>query len=271
MHDRLRGPIIDIHAHVFPDKIAEKAVQSIGGYYGLTMRGPGTVEGLLASGHSHGVVNYVINSTATRPDQVRAINEFISETCNRDDRLIGFGTLHPDLEELAAEFERFPSLGLRGVKLHPDFQHFDIDDPAMLPIYALAEGRLPVLIHMGDVNSDASSPVRLARILDRFPDLIVIAAHLGGYQMWDESLRLLAGRNLYFDTSSSLEFLAPQAATEIIRKHGVSKILFGTDYPMWMHEDELLRFDRLELTEEERERILWKNAAALLGIDVQSA
>lgn len=271
MNQRPKGPIIDIHAHVFPGKIAEKAVQSIGDYYSLPMRGPGTVEGLLESGQAHGVVKYVINSTATRPDQVQAINAFIAQTCARDKRLIGFGTLHPGQQDLRETLECFPTLGLAGLKLHPDFQDFAIDDPCMVPIYALAEGRLPVLIHMGDENHDRSSPARLARVLDRFPKLIVIAAHLGGYLMWEESLKLLAGRNLYFDTSSSLEFMAPGLTLEIIRKHGAHRVLFGTDYPMWMHEDELERFFALDLTAEEQERILWKNAAELLGIELPSA
>jgi len=270
MQDRSEFSIIDFHAHIFPEKIAEKAVQSIGGYYGLPMQGTGTVEGLLESGGPHQVMRYVVQSTATRPEQVRAINDFISETCRQDERLIGFGTLHPDMQDLQGELDRFEALGLVGIKLHPDFQDFSIDDPAAMRIYALAQGRFPVLVHMGDENRDTSSPKRLSVVLDRFPYLVLIAAHLGGYQMWDESLRLLAGRNLYLDTSSSLEFLEPAKALEIIRKHGVDRVLFGTDYPMWKHEDELERFARLELTPAERELILWKNAARLLGMDAST-
>jgi uncharacterized protein len=259
-------PIIDFHVHIFPEKVAEKAVQSIAGYYNLPMRGSGTVEGLLESGEPFQVKRYVVHGTATRPDQVRAINDFLAEACRRDSRLVGFGSLHPNMEDLQGEFERIQALGLRGIKLHPDFQDFSIDDEAAMAIYALAEGRLPVMLHMGDENRDSSSPQRLAAVLDRFPKLVLIAAHLGGYRMWDESLRLLVGRNIYFDTSSSLEFLEPEKALEIIRKHGADRVLFGTDYPMWMHEDEMERFNRLGLNSEERELILYRNAARLLGL-----
>lgn len=259
-------PIIDFHVHLFPDKVAERAVQSISDYYGLPMRGTGTVDNLRSVAAAHDVRRFVVHGTATRPDQVQAINDYLVGACAQEERLVGFGSLHPGMENAEAELERIQSLGLCGIKLHPDFQDFAIDDPAALSLYALVEGRMPLMLHMGDEHRDHSSPERLARILDRFPDLVLIGAHLGGYLRWDESLKLLAGRNLYFDTSSSLEFMEPDHAVELIRRHGVERVLFGTDYPMWLYEDELERFDRLKLSAEEQEQVLYRNAAALLGM-----
>jgi len=259
--------IFDVHAHIFPEKVAEKAVESIGNFYGIRMAGAGTAEDLLDSGRRINVLKYVIHSTATRVEQVGAINDFISGVQNANNCFIGFGTLHPGLENVETEVERIISLGLKGIKLHPDFQDFNIDDSEMLPIYRTLEGRLPVLMHMGDENRTSSRPKRLARIMELFPKLTIIAAHLGGYQMWDESMEYLVGKNLYFDTSSSLWKLDRTRVVEIIRRHGVNKVLFGTDYPMWSHEDELERFNRLDLTQEEREFILWKNACRLLNIE----
>ncbi|NLZ53252.1 MAG: amidohydrolase [Thermoanaerobacteraceae bacterium] len=258
--------IIDIHAHIFPEKIAQKATESIAAFYGIPICAKGTIEDLLEQGKKVNIYRYVVHSTATTVEQVEAINEFISQVQLSDERFIGFGTLHPGLRNVQNELERLLSLGLRGIKLHPDFQHFNIDDEVMMPIYEAAEGRLPILMHMGDERSDSSSPRRLAKVLDRFPGLTVIAAHFGGYSMWDEALQYLVGRDLYFDTSSSLFTLDKSKAIEIIRKHGVKKILFGTDYPMWLHEEELKRFQSLNLTQEEQELILWKNAAELLNI-----
>ena len=137
----------------------------------------------------------------------------------------------------------------------------------MMPLYRVVEGRLPILMHMGDQNKDSSHPAKLAAVLDRFPSLTVIAAHLGGYQMWDQAIQLLTGRDIYFDTSSALFSLSPEKALGIIRAYGTDKVLFGTDYPMWDHTEELARFMKLDLTEEEREAILWKNTAGLLGIE----
>ncbi len=261
--------IIDSHAHIFPEKIAEKAVESIGNYYGINMSASGTVEDLLETGRKINVYKYVVHSTATRAGQVKPINDFIAEMQGKYPCFIGLGTIHPELQDIDSEVDRIIELGLKGIKLHPDFQEFNIDDENMMPIYRAAAGRLPILIHMGDEVKTSSRPKRLARVLDLFPDLTVIAAHLGGYQMWDESLEYLAGRNLYFDTSSSFFSLDARKVVEIIRRHGIDKVLFGTDYPMWNHEDELRRFNNLGLSEDERKLILYENACRLFKIQPQ--
>lgn len=257
--------IIDIHAHIFPDKVAAKAVSAISNYYGVPMAGAGTVDDLLEKGSAIGVDEYVVHSCATDVHQVAAINDYVSEVQKSSDRFIGFGTLHPGLSEPQKEVERIISLGLRGIKLHPEFQRFVLDADEMMPVYKAIEGRLPLLIHMGDENTDSSSPKRLARILDMFPDIVVIAAHFGGYRAWSEALEYLVGRNLYMDTSSSLYFLEPSQAVYMIRKHGVNKFLFGSDYPMWNHEEELERFLKLDINEKERACILYENANKLLS------
>lgn len=258
--------IIDAHAHIFPDKIAEKAVESIGDYYGIAMSGTGTVAGLLESGSRAGIYKYVVHSTATKMEQVKPINDFIAQVKEENESFIGFGTIHPDLADIDSEVDRIAALGLEGIKLHPDFQEFNIDDESMMAVYRAAEGKLPILMHMGDEVKTSSRPRRLAKVLDLFPRLTVIAAHLGGYRMWDEALECLAGRNVYFDTSSSLFVLEPERAAGIIRNYGVEKVLFGTDYPMWTHEDELWRFNRLGMTEKESRLILSENALRLFNI-----
>lgn len=264
-------PIIDIHTHIFPDKVAAKAVAATGSYYGVQMYRSGTVDDLLDSGSHIGVRKYIIHSSATIARQVCAINDYVCGVQSIHPELIGFATLHPGLEDIRGEVDRVIALGLKGIKLHPDFQNFAIDDEDMMPIYEAIEGRLPVLIHMGDANSDASSPVRLARILDKFPGLVVIAAHFGGYRMWDLSCKHLIGKRLYMDTSSSLAYISPEKALDMIRMHGVDKMLFGSDYPMWDHKEEFERFMRLELTEEERSAILFSNAKRLLSGAVKKA
>ncbi len=258
--------IFDFHNHIFPDNIAEKAVANIGRYYGLDMWGRGTVDALLESASQINAERIVVHSSATHAGQVKAINDYIAGVIGSHPHLIGFGTLHSGLDDIESEVQRLITLGLRGIKLHPEFQLFSIDDESMLPVYAAIEGKLPMLIHMGDANKDSSSPLRLARILDWFPKLVVIAAHLGGYQMWDESVKYLVGRNVYMDTSSSLAYLNADKAVELMRRHGIEKILFGTDFPMWGHQEELDRFLSLGLTEEEKRVILYENAATLLGV-----
>lgn len=259
--------IIDFHAHIYPEKIAEKATKNVGSFYNLAMTYSGLPEELIARGSKVGVEKYIVHSTATKPEQVESINNYIIDQINKHPEFIGFGTIHPDYKDFEKELTRIKEAGLKGVKFHPDFQQFQFDDPKLSPIYeTLAKLDIPVLTHAGDKRFDFSGPKRISNVLDKHPDLTVIAAHFGGYTEWDKSMEYLVGKNVYFDTSSSLFVLSVDEAMNMIRKHGVDKFLFGTDFPMWDHEDELSRFNKLPLTEEEREMILYKNAVKLLKL-----
>lgn len=267
--------IIDFHTHAFPENIAEKAVDFLSNYYKCEVPTKGRVCDLLKSASEIGVEKLVTFSTATKVSQVENINNFIASLVNKQNienvqneqniQIIGFGTLHQDYENIEDELIRIKRLGLRGIKLHPDFQGFSIDDEKLFQIYERL-GDFPLLIHVGDESKDKSSPVRLASVLEKFPKLRVIAAHLGGYQQWDEVLDYLIGKDLYFDTSSALAFMSKEQAINIIRLHGVEKILFATDFPMASHKDELERFLNLGLTDVENELILYTNAQKLLGL-----
>ncbi len=256
--------IIDFHTHVFPEAIAEKAVAHVGNHYHLQMCGKGIVEDLLESAERSGIDYLVIHSTATKASQVRNINDWVASKAGG--RLIGFGTLHPDMDNVEEEFEHILSLGLKGIKLHPDFQGFDADSPKMDRVYRAIGNRLPVLFHAGDKNLDSSSPQRLANVLGKFPQLIMIAAHLGGHSQWKEALNCLIGKNLYLDTSSAIRYMEKDFALKLIRQHGTQKVVFGTDYPITYHDEELEAFYQLDLTPEEREDILYDNAVRLLGL-----
>lgn len=258
--------IIDAHAHIFPNKIAEKAVAGIGSFYSeLKMRCDGTAEGLISSGAAAGITKFIVQSVATVPEQVESINNFIVRSVKKyPDNFIGFAAMHPDCPDIEKEIERAISLGLKGVKLHPDFQRFCIDDPKAMKIYEIIEGRLPLLLHTGDSRYQWSKPSRLVRVLEAFPKLDVIAAHFGGWSEWDDAAEVLGGKRLWVDTSSSLYAMSPQRARELIDIFGVENVLFGTDYPMWTAADEMELFDKIDLTEREREMILCENAERLL-------
>ncbi len=257
--------ITDAHTHIFPDALARKAVASTGDYYKLPMFGQGTLNDLLQRNKAFDVGACLVCSTATKPSQVCSVNDFIADCCKKDPSLVGFGTLHPDMDNLEIEISRIVKLGLRGVKLHSDFQGFTIDGGRAMAIYEILEGKLPILFHMGDQNTTQSKPKSLAAVCRRFPRLMVIAAHLGGYSDWDNALNCLSDFGIYFDTSSSLAFLSPKRAREQIRAFGASRCLFGTDYPMWNIGEELAFLEKLSLTEDERALILYKNFEELFG------
>ena len=257
--------VIDFHTHIFPEKIADRAVCNIRDFYSIPVRLDGTVNTLLKTGRAGGIDRFVVFSPAAAPGQVERINNFIATVCAEYPPLTGFGTLHPELQNPLDEIERIMGLGLRGIKLHPDMQRFNIDDDAMMDIYAALEGRLPVIFHTGDYRYSFSHPSRLARVLDTFPRLQAVAAHFGGWSVFDIAMDYLRNRRCYFDVSSSLPFLGLRRSRELIRVYGAERFLFGSDYPMWNPAVCLEEFLRLDLSAAENDLILCQNALPLLG------
>ena len=261
--------IINSHCHIYPEKIADKAVLGIRDFYDLDMSLNGKVDGLIKDGEKVGVTHYLVHSVATTPKQVKSINEFISESVKaHPDLFTGFGTLHPDSEDIQGDFDYLIELGLKGVKLHPDFQQFALNDQRALEIGKIVEkGNVPILIHCGDFRYNYSNPDQLKPFLDEFPNLTVIGAHFAGWSIWQEATEKLAGTpNLYVDLSSSLYDLSPEIALELIHKYGSDRVLWGTDYPMWDSVSEMEYFNKLDLTQKERSQILYENAAKILKL-----
>ena len=256
--------IIDAHAHVFPDKVADKACESIGRFYDMPMAYDGRAETLLQLMKTAGIERCVIFSTATRPDQVLVINNFIAETVVTFPFFIGLGTLHPGMSpcSIRSEAKRIADLGLRGIKLHPDFQAIYPNAEDMIPIYEQAmENGLCFVIHAGDRHRPYSHPERIASVARRFPSLPIVAAHMGGWSQWQVARDLLVPcPNVLVDTSSTLSFLPADEMTRMIRAFGSDRVMFGSDYPMWDPIDELGRFLALPLTDDERRAILSENA-----------
>lgn len=259
--------IIDFHAHIYPEKIAEKAVESVGEFYGIPMDCQGTAKALISQGEKCGATGYVVQSVALTPNRVEAINDYIASECKAHKEFYGFGTIHADYENKLQEVERMLSLGLRGVKIHPDTQMFNMDDEKMFELYDfLRENDLPILIHCGDYRYDYSHPRRLKNILKQFPGLTVIGAHFGGWSVFDLAYEYLKDENCYIDTSSSLFMLGERRAEELIKAYGAERVLFGTDFPMWDMESELKHIYNMNLSDDEKHLILHKNAKRILKI-----
>ena len=186
--------IFDAHCHIYPPKIVDKAVRSVGNFYRIPMDMDGSIEALIAAGRRAGITNYLVHSVATKPQQVQPINEFISQQVKaHPDSFVGFGTLHPDSEDLEADVEHLMALGLHGVKLHPEFQKFAIDSEVSVKMCRLFEGKLPLLIHAGDPRYDCSNPENILRFVDKVPDMLLIGAHFGGWSNWKKAMKMLPG------------------------------------------------------------------------------
>lgn len=262
--------IIDCHCHIYPEKIALKAVESIGKFYDIPMRNDGTLQTLISESEKNGITHNVIFSVATKPAQVRSINSYIAKMVSEHpDRFIGLGTLHPDSDEIEDEVEEIIALGLKGVKLHPDFVRIALDDPRCERIYRAIEGRIPVLVHAGDSRYCYSNPEQIKPVLEKHPNLTFIAAHLGGYTVWERAAKeLVKYPNLFVDCSSSLAMLSPETARDIIRSYGAERVMYATDFPMWSIAEEMARFDALGLTDGEREQIFYKTAVRAFGLSL---
>lgn len=262
--------IIDAHCHIYPEKIAQKATDSTDRFYGVS-HAPfhGTTEELIKQSDETGVKKMLVQSVATTEKQVSSINHFIADEVKKHpDKFIGFGTLHPNSDDLERDIKELISLNLKGVKLHPDIQNFKIDDYRCLKIYELCEKyHLPILMHTGDSRFDNSNPNRLLPVMEIYTDLTVIGAHFGGYSIWEEASEKLSQLpNLYVDTCSAFFALEKETALKIIRRYGADKVIFATDYPMWRQKDELDYILSLGLTDDELEKIFSKNILKVLGI-----
>jgi predicted TIM-barrel fold metal-dependent hydrolase len=262
---------IDFHAHAFPDDLAEHAIATLNGgiapdYHAVL---DGTLGGLLASMDRAGIDAAVICSIATAPRQVEPILRWSLSIAG--DRIIPFGSVHPDCEDMPAAVRRIADAGLKGIKLHPLYQGFATDAPRLWPLYgAIAERGLVLVMHTGcdvafPLDDDRASPTRLLTVHRAFPDLRLVAAHLGGWRTWREAAETIAGTGVYLETSYALGQGEDDAVERVWSRHSPDRVLFGTDTPWRDQSVELAEWTEW-LPEGDRRKVLHDNAAALLGL-----
>ncbi|MDW7656347.1 MAG: amidohydrolase family protein [Bacillota bacterium] len=259
---------IDCHTHCFPPRIAlaalEQLRQNSGGLKPWT---DGTADGLISQMDQCGIQASWVLNIATTPGQQQAVNNFAA--AGNSARIISFGSVHPDAPDALDELERMASLGIRGLKLHPFFQHFAADDPKMKPIYRHAAAlNLVTVFHagydIGFADTEWASPKALAKALDWFDGAPVVAAHLGGSFCWQAVIQWLAGKPIYFDTAFSCGHIPLPEAKRLIEAHGIDRILFGSDLPWCDPLQELAFIDCLGLTASEKQQVLSGNACRLI-------
>jgi uncharacterized protein len=213
-----------------------------------------------------GVERSVLQPVATKPESVASMNDWAAGSAS--ERITPFGAMHPDLADPAAEIARMAALDLRGFKLHPEFQVFRPDEERLRPVYAAAvEHGLTVFFHAGldlAIPTEHSDPASFARVLDDFPQLTVVLAHMGGWKQWEAVADVLCGRDVFLETSYTLPYIGPQAFTDLVTSHGAGRVVFGSDGPWADVGHEARTIAGLGLGDQEREAILWGNAARLL-------
>lgn len=261
--------VVDAHVHVYPEKIALRAAESVGDFYQYPMFKEGSIPAMLAAVEGSPITHHIIYSVATKPSNVESINDFIAAECKKHPNFVGFMAMHQDYPNPETEIERAIGLGLRGMKLHPDTQKVNMDDDRLMRIYELIEGRMPLVMHCGDYRTDFSHPRRMKRILHEFPNLVVDAAHFGGWSVFDLAVEYLENENCFLDMSSSQKFLGRRRTRELCEIYGADRILFGSDFPMWDPSEEFEMFESLDFPKTDFEKMTWHNAERFIGMDIR--
>lgn len=264
---------IDFHVHAFNEKIAEKAISQLEICANQTALTRGKIEETIKAYKNWNIDKMVLLPIATKPSQQTIINDWSVK--QNHGNIIAFGSVHPDADDVYEELERIKALGMKGIKLHPDYQDFEIDEERLYPIYRkCAELDLIVVFHTG---YDCYSPDYIhvipkaaAKAHMAVPELTMVLAHLGGNFLWEDVYEHLAGLegNLYFDTSYIANRIDKKLAYDIIKKHGADRILFASDCPWTSPVDTADFIESLPLSDEEKELIFHKNAERLLSLDV---
>lgn len=262
--------IIDIHTHAFADSLAPKAMQALSGETDppIPYFYDGTVAGLVASMDRADIDISVIQPVATKPGQVPIINDWAAAQAS--ERIVPFGAMHPDLTNPAEEMARMRSLGLRGFKMHPNYQEFAPHEERLHAFYQSAiDNDLIVLFHAGvdiGIPGVPGTPQAFAEALDAFPAMTAVLAHLGGFREWQGVADHLAGRDVWLDMAFTLGHLPDDEFVELVRAHGVDRVLFGSDGPWTDSGREIAHLRTLPFTDAELDAILCGNAERLLGI-----
>lgn len=257
---------VDVHTHAFHPKIAAKVLKQLEGHYKIPPTGTGLWEDLKPRMDKCNITKCFVHSAATSPEQVIPANNW-SISLKQHPEIVPFGTMHPEFKDMEGELARLWDNGIRGIKLHPDFQGFRLDDPALLPLFGAMEGKFTLMVHIGDKlppSQNPTCPWKIAAVKRKFPNLRIIAAHFGGYYHWQYVVEAMKGLEIYMDTSSSLFAIPQEMLEQIFKSFPRQLFLYGSDYPLWDPYDEMMELQRrLKLSDNELEEIM-TNGSMLL-------
>ena len=267
--------IFDVHTHVYPDKIAAAALKKLREMsQNIPTFTEGTASDLEAKAKAAGYTGMLNCPVVTNAHQMYSVNDWVAKM-NAWPHL-SLGGIFPDAPKVVEEIERIRSLGLLGLKFHPEYQEFYVLDEKMSPVWEYcAEHDFPVLFHAGsDIGFPGghhSCPADFAVLARKFPKLTIICAHLGGWCNWDEVEAELAGSPVYLDTAFAKQWMRdPRQFERIIRKHGVERVLFGSDSPWSKLENAIAEVQETDLTDAEKQQIFWDNADRLFKLTARA-
>lgn len=261
--------IIDFHTHMFPEKIAERTIANLAEKSGYKPNSDATETGNVKVADKCGTDICVVCNIATNERQTANVNKFAIEL-NKNERLVSFGSVHPECD-CVYFLDLLKENGIKGIKLHPDYQNFFIDDIEMQKIYEEILKRDFVLIFHTGIDDGIGEPThatpeRIKKVISMFRGEKVVLAHMGSYKMYESVYENLLGEDVFFDTSCNENYIPFDKFEEMIKLHSADKILFGSDLPWTNPETGINRINMLNISKEEKEKILGINAAKLLGL-----
>lgn len=260
--------IIDFHTHAFPDEIVERAMKKLQEECIVKAQLNGTLKALLESMDKNGIYKSVLCNIATKPEQFYSILHWSKKI--RSERIIPLLSVHPLDSKIKEHLKIVREEGFSGIKMHPFYQSFSIDDEKVFYIYeGLIENNLLIVMHCGlDISfpeSDIASPKRIINVIERFPELKFVTTHFGAWRQWDEVEMLMIGKSIYMEISFSFGWLSNNKIREFILNHPSDFILFGTDSPWADQGEEIKNLKKLELPKNLLDKIFYLNAERLLN------
>jgi uncharacterized protein len=270
--------VVDAHVHIFPPGIF-RAVWNWFDAYGWPIRyrldTPDLIDFLL----SRGVDHVIALQYAHKPGISEELNRYMVSICNLyAGRVTGIATLFPGEPKSDTILKKAFDSGLKGLKLHPHVQCFDMNDLKMDLIYQICTSRnKPIVIHAGrEPKSPAyrCDPYRLCavekieRIIKNFPKLRICVPHLGIDEYADYRRLIEKYDNLWLDTAMALTDYFPGYRPPSLQGMRWDRIMFGTDFPNipYAWDREIKCIAKKNLPEAHLERIMGKNALDFFSI-----
>lgn len=264
---------VDGHVHVVPqDKL--KMIKESGS---SNVWGNADIENLINKMDKNNVSKAIIlpiNNSRAYYD-MRETNEFMAEQVNKyPSRLIGFAdVIIKDvfgMHEAATELEyAVKSLGLKGLKIHPCNLNIPADDLRLIPVLRkAAELNIPVMYHSYPWRQGFytnSEPSRIDNMIKIFPDINFIIAHIGGMKYMDV-IRTGGFVDISMGLFDLVDIHGIKIANNILRKIGVNRLIFATDFPEGSYAKYFEILDEMDFTEDEVLQIAHKNINRILEI-----
>lgn len=290
--------IIDFHTHTFPDRIAAAALNSLKHDSETVPHTEGTNSDLRRSMDEAGVDISIVLPVVTNPAKSSSMNNYAARINEEFEQtgIFSIGGIHPESPNIREVIREAADLGLKGLKLHPDYYGIEFNDIRIKRVVDIAsENGLFIITHAGmDIGLYPPICCSIASIMDVMKDVrpeALVLAHMGGWMNWEEVTEVLgpfcneynnncSGRGVYLDTAFSIgeiEWLDPDSHKayhqmsddqfrRMVETFGSDRILFATDSPWAEQRDYVDRIYNMGLTPPELEQIFHENAEHILGL-----